>query len=227
MLSRRTRLLTLGVPLAATLALAGPAVAAGETKGDRAILKAGGITKTDVPAERTSSRRATGTSALRGIRGCRRINTAVSKTSEQNPLERSRLFSNAPEQQATSQAANTVYAFPNKKAASRFLSVFQGTAATSCFAALGTEVARNRPAVGTPTVQPITDLQGVGDEAFGSEIGITYTQDGGMATLIIDYVFVRVGRAAIPFTFANVGARIPQGPDIVNAVVQRVSAAEG
>jgi len=29
------------------------------------------------------------------------------------------------------------------------------------------------------------------------------------------------------FGFTNVGARIQQGPDIVSAVVQRVSAAEG
>jgi hypothetical protein len=30
----------------------------------------------------------------------------------------------------------------------------------------------------------------------------------------------------VGFVFANIGARIPQGPDIVTAVVQRVGAAE-
>ena len=46
MLSRRTRLLTLAVPVAASLALAGPALAAGESKGDKAILIIG---KEDFP----------------------------------------------------------------------------------------------------------------------------------------------------------------------------------
>jgi hypothetical protein len=119
-----------------------------------------------------------------------------------------------------------VYAFTNKKAAGRFVAVFKASAATTCFTALGAEVARNRPTVGAPTVEPITDLQGVGNEAVGDEIAVTYTQAGGTATLYIDFVFVRVGRAALGFVFANVGARIPQGADIVNAVVQRVAAAE-
>jgi hypothetical protein len=75
-------------------------------------------------------------------------------------------------------------------------------------------------------VEPIPDLQGVGDEAVGYELAATYSQDVGAATLYIDFVFVRVGRAVVAFSFSNVGARIPQGPEIVNAVVQRVSAAE-
>jgi hypothetical protein len=75
-------------------------------------------------------------------------------------------------------------------------------------------------------VEPITDLQGVGDEAVGYEIASTYTQEGGTATLYVDFVIVRVGRAGLAFVFGNVGARIPQGPEIVNAVVQRVSAAQ-
>ena len=75
-------------------------------------------------------------------------------------------------------------------------------------------------------MSPITDLQGVGDEALGYEIAATFTQNGGNATLYIDFVVVRVGRAVLGFGFTNVDARIPQGPDIVNAVVQRVAAVE-
>jgi hypothetical protein len=88
------------------------------------------------------------------------------------------------------------------------------------------QVVRNQPATGPPTVSPITDLQGVGNEALGYEIAATYTQAGGTATLYIDYVVVRVGRAAMLFVFTNVDTRIPQGPDIVNAVAQRVAGAE-
>jgi len=226
MLSRRMRLLTLGVPVMATLALAGPAVAAGETKGDKAILEAGVVTKTDVPAEWTSTRGESSGQALKGLRECRRINTAVADAKKNNPRARSREFADPVQEHATS-AENAVYAFPNKNAATRFVSAYQGTAATACFDKLAAEVGKNRPTAGPPTASPITDLQGVGDEATGYEIAATFTQDGGTATLYIDFVVVRVGRAVMGFGFTNVGARIPQGPDIVNAVVQRVSAAEG
>jgi hypothetical protein len=224
MLSPRTRMLIFAVPVAASLAFAAPAIAAGESKGDKAILKAGVITKADVPAEWTSKKGTSSGEATKGIKECKKINTAVAEARKDEPRARSREFLDAPEQ-TRSQAENVVYAFSNKKAAGKFVSVIKGSASTACFQALGVEVARNRPTVGTPTVEPITDLQG-GDEALGYEIAITYTQSGGTATYYIDYVFVRVGRAALGFVFANVGARIPQGRDIVSAVVQRVAAAE-
>ena len=224
MLSTRTRTLIFAVPVAASVALAAPAMAAGESKGDKAILKAGVITKADVPAEWTS-KRTSGDEATKGIKQCKKINTAIAETKKDEPRALSRQFLDAVEQ-TRSQAENVVYAFSNKKAAGKFMSVFEGSASTTCFEALGAEVARNRPAVGTPAVEPITDLQGVGDQALGYEITINLTQSGGTATYYIDFVFVRVGRAAVAFGFANVGARIPQGPDIVNAVVQRVAAAE-
>jgi hypothetical protein len=75
-------------------------------------------------------------------------------------------------------------------------------------------------------VSPITDLQGVGDEAVGYEIAATFTQNGGNATLYIDFIVVQVGRAVLGFGFTNVDARIPEGPGIVTTVVQRVAAAE-
>ncbi len=190
MLSQRKRLLILAVPVAASLALAGPASAAGS---DKAILKGGVITKADVPADWTSKRSNASSDALRGLKECKKINTAVAAA---------------------------------KKDAGKFVSAYKGSAATACFTRLGTEVERNRPAATPPTVSPITDLQGVGDEAVGYEIAATFTQNGGEATLYIDFIIVRVGRAVLGFAFTNVGARITQGPDIVNAVVQRVAAAE-
>ena len=225
MLSRRTRLLTLAVPVAASLALAGPALAAGETKGDKAILKAGVVTKADVPAEWTSKKGQSTGEALKGIKECKKINTAVADAKKDNPRARSREFSDPVPEHATS-AENAVYAFSNKASATKFVSAYQGAAATACFEKLAAEVGKDRPTAGPPTAAPITDLQGVGDEASGYEIAATFTQDVGMATLYIDFVVVRVGRAAMGFGFTNVDARIPQGPDIVNAVVQRVSAAK-
>jgi hypothetical protein len=225
MLPRRIRWLTFGVLIAALLVLAAPVAAAGESKGDKAILKAGVITKADVPAEWISEKSGSSGDALKGIRACRRINTAVENARENQPRARSREFSD-PASRAQSQAENAVYAFDNARAAGRFVAAYEGSAATACFEGLAEEVGKGQPITGPPTLSPITDLQGVGDEALGYEIAASYTQEGGAATLYVDFVVVRVGRAALGFVFANVGERISQGPDIVNAVVQRVSAAE-
>jgi hypothetical protein len=218
------RMLMLAVPVAASVAFAAPAIAAGESS-DKAILKAGVITKADVPAEWTSKRGTSSGEATKGIKECKKINTAVAAAKQDDPRARSREFADpVPEDAKT--AENAVYAFPDKKTAGKFVAAYTGSAATACFEKLGSEVARSRPTAGPPTVSPITDLQGVGDEAIGYEIAATFTQDGGSATLYIDFIVVRMGRAVLGFEFTNVDARIPEGPAIVTAVVQRVAAAE-
>jgi hypothetical protein len=226
MLSTRTRTLIFAVPVAASVALAAPAMAAGESKGDKAILTAGVITKADVPAEWTSKKGKSSGDALKGLKECKKINTAVATAKQDDPRARSREFSD-PVPENAKMAENAVYAFPDKKSAGKFVAAYTGSAATACFNQLGSEVARNRPTTGPPTVSPITDLPGVGDEAVGYEIAATFTQNGGTATLYIDFIVVRVGRAALGFAFTNVDARIPEGPGIVTAVVQRVTDAEG
>src|SRR5919198_3382544 len=157
MLSRRVRLLTLAVPVAASLALAGPASAAGEAKGDKAILKAGVITKADVPAEWTSKKGEATGAALRGIKECKKINTAVADAKKDNPRARSREFSDPVQEPATT-AENAVYAFSNKSGATKFVSAYQGTAAQACFEKLAAEVGKNRPTAAPPTAAQITDL---------------------------------------------------------------------
>jgi hypothetical protein len=218
-------MLVFAVPVAASLAFAAPAIAAGESKGDKAILKAGVITKADVPTEWTSKKGKSTGDALKGLKECKKINTAVAAAKQDDPRARSREFAD-PVTENAKMAENAVYAFPDSKAAGKFVSAYEGSAATTCFDKLGSEVARSRPTAGPPTVSPITDLQGVGDEALGYEIAATFTQNGGTATLYIDFIVVRVGRAVLGFAFTNVDARIPEGPAIVTAVVQRVAAAE-
>jgi hypothetical protein len=159
-------MLILGVPVVAALALAAPAVAAGESKGDKAILKAGVITKTDVPAEWTSTKASPSGEALKGIRDCKKINSAVAAAKKNEPRARSREFSDPVPQNATS-AENAVYAFESAKAAGEFVAAYEGSAANACFQRLAEEVAKDRPVTGPPTVSPITDLQGVGDESLG------------------------------------------------------------
>jgi hypothetical protein len=225
MLSQRTRMLIFAAPVAVSLALAAPALAAGESKGDKAILKAGVITKADVPAEWTSKKGKSTGDALTGLKECKKINTTVAAAKQDDPRARSREFADPVPSNAKT-AENAVYAFPDQKRAGKFVAAYNGSAATACFDQLGAEVARRRPTAAPPTVSPITDLQGVGDEAVGYEIAATFTQNGGTATLYIDFIVVRVGRAVLGFGFTNVDARIPQGPDIVTAVVQRVGTAE-
>jgi hypothetical protein len=225
MLSQRTRMLIFAAPVAVSLALAAPAMAAGESKGDKAILKAGVITKADVPAEWTSKKGKSSGDALTGLKECKKINTTVAAAKQDDPRARSREFADPVPANAT-MAENSVFAFPDEKSAGKFVAAYKGSAATACFDRLGAEVGRSRPTAGPPTVSPITDLQGVGDEALGYEIAATFTQNGGTATLYIDFIVVRVGRAVLGFGFTNVDARIPQGPDIVTAVVQRVATAE-
>jgi hypothetical protein len=220
----RARILILGVPVAVSLGLAAPA-AAGESRSDKAILKAGVITKEDVPADWTSKRGETGGRALRGISECKKINAAVEAAKKKEPRARSREFQD-PVSQGTTSAENAVYAFKDESAATRFMATYQGTDADACFDKAAAKVASEQPTAETPSVAPITDLQGVGDEAIGYEIVVTFAQDDQSFTLYLDIVAVRVGRTVLGFNFSNIGSRITQGPDIVNAVVDRVAAVE-
>ena len=72
-------------------------------------------------------------------------------------------------------------------------------------------------------MSPITDLQGVGDAATGYEGVGTVTSGGQTIDLYIDLLAIRVGRAVVDFEFTNPGQRTSQGPDIVNAVINRVA----
>jgi hypothetical protein len=223
-LLRRLGILVLGVPVAVSLGLASPAVA-GESRSDKAILEAGVITRADVPADWTSERGETGARALRGIRECKKINAALDAAKKNEPQARSREYED-PAVQGTTAAEDTVHVFKNASAATRFLSSFQGSGANACFDEAAAKIASDEPTAGTPTVAPITDLQGVGDEAVGYEIVIPYTQGDRSFSVYLDLVAVRVGRTALRFSFSNIGGRISQGPDIVNAVVERVATAE-
>jgi hypothetical protein len=221
---QRVRILILGVPVVVSLALAAPA-GAGESKSDKVILKAGVITKDDVPADWTSKKGETSGRALRGISECKKINTAVEAAKKKEPRARSRDFRD-PVSQGTTSAENAVYAFKDDNAATRFMANYQGPDADACFDKAAAKVASEQPTAEAPSVAPITDLQGVGDEAIGYEIVVAFAQGGQSFTLYLDIVAVRVGRAVLGFNFSNVGSRITQGPEIVNAVVDRVAAAQ-
>ena len=218
MILRHTSVLVVSA-LATLVALGAPATA-GESKSDKAILKAGVITKADVPSDWTSKKASSSDQQLRAPE-CREIKTAVDKAKKNTPRRRSRDFE--PSGSSATSAQDTVYAFKNVSGATTFFANYSDRTANACFEALADELARGEPSAGTPAVAPITDLQGVGDEAVGYEITIPYAAGGESTTLYVDFVVVRQGRVVLGFGFSNRDVRIPEGPPIVRAVVGRVA----
>lgn len=224
MILHRIRVLTslVAVPLAVVVAFAGPAAA--ESKSDKAILKAGVITKDDVPAGWTS-KKATSSEPDPSIRECKKIRAAIDTAKKKIPRAESRDFTDPTTSGGTS-AQSTVYAFKNASAASKLLANFQDTAAGTCLEKSIAKSTLGRRASQPPTVSPITDLNGVGDEAGGYELTIDVKVRGQTTTAYIDFIATRVGRAFVGFGFTNIGERIPDGPTIVQAVLGRVAAAQ-
>jgi hypothetical protein len=223
MISRRTRLLALALPLVGLVALAGPA-AAGESKSDKAILKAGVVTKDDVPTGWTS-KKGSSSDPDRSIRECRKIRAAVDKAKKTVPRADSRDFSD-PAGQGGTTAQSTVYAFKNATAAGKLVANFEEAATGPCLEKSLARTPIGRRAGEPPTVAPIPDLVGVGNEAIGYELTLDVTVAGAPVTAYIDFIAVRVGRAFVGFGFTDVGERLPEGPAIVQTVVGRVRDAQ-
>lgn len=218
MIVRRASVLVVAA-LAALIAIAAPA-AAGESKSDKALLKAGVITKADVPPDWTSKKSSQSDQPLRS-QECKDIKKAVDNAKKKTPRQRSRDFE--PSGTSATSAQDTVYAFKNVSGATKFIANYSNPSANACFEALANELATSQPTAGTPGVAPITDLQGVGDDAVGYEITVPFTAGGESTTLYVDFVVVRQGRAVLGFGFSNRDERIPEGPSIVQSVVGRVA----
>jgi hypothetical protein len=222
MLPRRVFILA-AVPVATAVAVAAPAASA-DSKSDKAILKAGVVTRADVPADWTSSKASTTDRAFK-VPECKEIRAAVDTAKRKAPRAQSRQFEE-PGSAGTAFADSTVYAFANVDAATKLVAPYQSANAPTCFEAGTTKALSGTKAAGSPTVSPITDLQGVGDDAVGYEIQVPFTSGTESASLYLDFVVVRVGRAVIGFRFSNGDARLPEAPGIVQSVVQRVAGAE-
>jgi hypothetical protein len=217
MMLRRTPFLLLSV-LATVVVLAAPA-SAGESKSDKAILKAGVITKADVPADWTATKASGDSRSFRGIAECRQIKNAVDKARKNIPRARSREFRD-PASDGASSAESTVYAFKGDGAAAEFLTNYQDPAAITCFEkSLATSQ-------GGSTVAPIPDLESLGDEAVGYEITANVAAGGRQATVIVDFIGVRVGRAFVGFGFSNLNEPLADARTIVQTVAGRVDEAQ-
>jgi hypothetical protein len=207
----------LAVTLAGIAAFAPPAAA--QSKSDKAILKAGVITKADVPTGWTSKKGST-SEPDRSITECKKIRTAVEGARKKVPRAESRDFRGTT---SGTTAEDSVYTFRNARSATAFIANYRGADAEACFQKIGQQIA---PSGSAATVSPVTDLQGVGDEALGYEITFDGTAAGETVTAYVDFIIVRVGRTFLGFGFSNRGERIPEGPTIVRTVVARVAEAQ-
>jgi hypothetical protein len=208
-----------------TVAVLAPAAASGATgpKSTQTILRAGVIVAADVPSGWTKGPHPNNHDKnLRGIAACKAVIAADAAADRSVPQARSAAFSDPSANGGkTTRAENTVLAFKNPAAASRYAAVFATSDASECLRA---SVERQIGSQVTTTVSPITDLGSLGDARLGYEIVVKGSDSTGQPlSLLADVVLVRVGRAVVGFDFLNLNARLPQGPDIVNAVVNRLT----
>jgi len=174
---------------------------------DEALLRAGVIQASDVPSGWMPDRpRGPDPNQYGGHPACKALNNAVDRPRRKVPNASSSFF-DPNSGDPTTTASDTVYAFTSVSAATKYLAAFQKKSAPACLYQ-STHVAAT----------PIPGLQGVGDDNAGYERTLPIPG----LTAVSDILDVRVGRAVVEFTFQNVGAGIPPGPDIVNVVIGRV-----
>jgi hypothetical protein len=216
-------LLGVAVALPVSIGSAGAATRAVAT-GDQTILTTGVITAADVPATWTAAKQGPESSkSFQGITACKQISAAAS-AARKGPHKQSRQFSD-PSDHGNTYAENTVYAFKNAAAATKYLVPFQASTFATC---LQKSLQKQLGSLDQVSAgQPVSNLQGVGDAAVGYEFQIQANVQGAQMTYIYDAIGVRIGRAFVGFTFTNPNVQIPQGPDIVNAVISRVQHAAG
>lgn len=206
--------------VAAVALLVAPAGAGVKTAAsDKTLLQAGVIGAGDVPATWQAAKQPDGgAKQFQGIASCKQITPAVA-SAHSGPHKLSPQFGD-PSNNGNTLAENTVFVFKNPAGATKFLAAFSTTNAPICYRASLQKQAGSRGQVGA--LAPLTSLQGVGDQSVGYE---TPVQLGAQATLVVDIVGVRVGRTILAFTFSNPTQQIASGPQIVNAVVNRLAKA--
>lgn len=221
---RHGRWIAVAAGVAAALALMAPAGAGMKgAASDKAILRATVLTKADVPSTWTGLKQTdVATKNYQGLASCKPISAAIVAGRRVPHALSSRFLDSAPT--SNSLAQNEAFAFKTAKAAQQYLAAFKASNAATCYTEAFNRASNGFQAV----VTPITDLQGVGNEAAGYEATITGTdQNGAPVHVIADVITVRVGRGVAGFNLANNAVRLPQGVSIVRASVSRLTAAVG
>jgi hypothetical protein len=198
------------------------ASAAARPSSTQAILRAGVIVAADVPpvwAKGPHPKK--NDKSLQGIPPCKAVIAADAAVERSVPQARSATFSDPTTGASGTSGQNTVFAFKNAAAASRYLAVYATNDAAECLRA---SVERQIGPQATTTVSPIADLGNLGDARVGNEFVVHGTASTGQPVdLVADVVFVRVGRGILGFDFLNPNTRLPQAPGIVTAVVNRLT----
>jgi hypothetical protein len=185
---------------------------------DERIAKQGLIKASDLPEGWVSEPSPEGDSS--GLPECEAIDRADERA-DRGPSARSRAFGDPDAPEGISSVENSVWVFPTVKAAKQFFAVFTSDAAVECLQASGDEAAE-ATGLGGATVEEI-NLPRVGDARIGYAVLVG---DGDpLNTIYAEQVLVRVGRAATGFTAENLGSSLPQGPDLLDAVVGRLERA--
>jgi hypothetical protein len=220
---RQGRWIAVAAGLAAGVTLVAPAGAGVKSAAsDKAILKAAVLTAADVPSTWVAAKQAdSGSKNYKGIAACKQIAAAMD-SAHRGPRALSPQFTD-PAPTSNALAQDTVYAFKSVKVAQQYLAPYEASNAASCYQQAFTRASGGH---GQITVTPITNLQGVGDQAVGLEASITGTDQSGQPVHVIaDVIGVRVGRGFAGFNFLNNRVVIPQGVAIVNAAVARLTSA--
>ncbi len=201
-----------------TAALAATPAVAGDAD-DEKIAKAGRIRASDLPDGWVSEPSPEG-DAL-GLPECEAIDRADDRA-DRGPSARSRAFGDPDAPQGIRSVENSVWVFPSVKAAKQFFEVFASEAAVECLQA-SADTAAEANGLSGATVEEV-DLPRVGDARVGYAVLVG---DGDpLNTIYSEQVLVRVGRAATGFTAENLGSSLPQGPDLLDAVVSRLERAQ-
>ena len=218
---RLAALVVLGVTV---VALAAPAGAkAKPSPADKVLLNAGVVTAADVPAGWTAASQVdTSAGQFKGVTGCGAVYRAVFNARATVPYKLSKAFSPPGPDNGITSVDDTVLAFKNDAAASRFVAVFQDAGAGPCLQAVLAKALRGE---GHAVVAPLT-VAPVGDATVGYQASITSTGPGLTGPQVGDIVVLRVGRVVAYVATLNVAATpLAQGPAIVSAIATRLQQA--
>jgi hypothetical protein len=119
-------------------------------------------------------------------------------------------------------AADTVYVFPNVKAAKLYLTAFKRADAKTCL------LQDTKRAVGSNTTVQLTDIgtSGIGDDGVGFALQVASPNDqGGFDVLAVDAPGYRVGRVFVGFTFQSVDEPLDIQQQLVQASIGRLTRA--
>jgi hypothetical protein len=208
------KLLTLTAGACAVVVMAAP-VAAGEDE-DQAIADEAVLTLADLPDGWEEGDPPDDEDPAEGlVRACRAIER-VADIGDTMPRAESNDFDNGNDPNAVASVANQVIVFPKVKGAKRYLKPFKADG-EDCLLGRSEEF----PGVLDASIEEL-DLEGFGDDGVGYTVFITLESNGEEVTFANDIVAVRVGRAVATFAAENVDDPLPEGPEILDAVVSRL-----